>query len=291
MQAAGVVPVLAFFAPAAEAVPPSYDGWTVTNGAINAPCPASAVSCGEPVTDNGFLMRKVTMAAVPQPNGFPALPQVTYYQYIVTEPGASGSPTTTMFAPGSLRFSNETISQANNGGSSVYDKTRMAESRFVIPSLEERVSQVATMSHCSGDSQGIGVFFDQKVQQIDWSGASPVELLNSAIKAAGRAAYGMELRHDSAFAIVVTEDINLGGTGVQKFQWQEAPDNRYLHAKDTINPILPGGTNGGDIPLEGQDKYWGTWVGQVGVNNTADTFGYVKYKTESVGQVLVSDPV
>lgn len=109
-----VVGVTVFLVPgAAIAAPPpgfGYEGWTVENGVINAPCPPGAMSCANPsVADPGLLQRLVRDSDGKY-----------YYQTIVTDStaGAAGGS-----APSELNFFNESYVKVTYGYASNSNKS------------------------------------------------------------------------------------------------------------------------------------------------------------------------
>ena len=112
MKIAGLLGALAVVPVAVQAAP-TFDGWSVTTGTINAAsgsyCTTAGVVCDPLVSGNGFLQQQVT------DNG------VVYIQTIITDTGASG-------APGAgLPFSDESfIRQGATTG--IMDRQQSAES-------------------------------------------------------------------------------------------------------------------------------------------------------------------
>jgi len=111
-RVAGFLGVLAL-APLAVQATPTFDGWSVTSGTIDAAngsyCTTAGVVCDPLVSGNGFLQQQVT------DNG------VVYIQTIITDTGASGTPSA------GLPFSDESfIRQGATTG--IMDRQRSAES-------------------------------------------------------------------------------------------------------------------------------------------------------------------
>ncbi|MBI5450022.1 MAG: hypothetical protein HY940_01565 [Gammaproteobacteria bacterium] len=256
----------------------AYGGWTVTNGVIAAPCPTGALSCGQTIQDNGFLMRKVT----------PGLGAAPYYQYIMTALDATGSPDVSPFAANGLGFANETIALANNtpnnfSGTTISQKTLIAESWLRPDNTEDRWSLVATAAG------GMGVTLDQQVSQIDWSQgvAAPIELMSSRFRAKGLVAGG---GGGVFFDLILTGSVNLGGSGVQKFQWQKDLQTGVTHTAGTGTPVLPGGSNGGDFTIYAlggvANQLYATWIGQTRTDTPAPAaFGQTAYTYYGTGYI------
>lgn len=272
---------------AINAAPPvQYGAWTVNNGVIDAPCPAEALSCEDPILDEGFMVRKITMPAV-YVAGFEQSGPKSYFQYIMTDAGASGDPNNQPFEDGGLRFANETLSKASSAqhGSS-YQKVTIAESTMDANNLEDRWFQTSTAETGFRNGPvnvtldlGMNIEFDQQVRQIDWSDPfNPVETLNSTIKGNGNTGGGGTINFD----LIITQDVALD-PGVQKFQWLK--DNRTgNHIAGSGTPILPGGSNGGDFTTSGiggvTNRMTATWIGQL-VDDVAlelSPFSFTSYK-------------
>ncbi len=258
---------------------PSLDGWNVSNGEITAPCPPQALACDYTTTDNGFLMRKVIM-----PSSSSRRPSENYWQYIMTDPGATGEPSDDPFSPTGLSFANESIIRADNisrpnASPSQSQKTIVAESIIdPVTNIEDRWSQVAYV-----DTPTMIVTFDQRLEEIDWSGGvgSPEVLFDSSHKVStviGSGHGGIKDRDQ-----VLTQDIWQGTDLTQKFQYQvdQTPAKHYT---GTAYPILPGGSNGGDLPTGnfGTKNYplKATYIGQILSANplSPQLFGYTAFR-------------
>ena len=272
----GLVLLLACLAKGAFAVSwndrPALDTWTVTGGAVSIACPANS-DCSEEVEDNGFLQRKVT-------DEFGN----SFYQHVLTEPGASGEPYSAAndpFSANSLRFHDEHIirtgiSTLNTGSgdrerraTQVVSKTFIAESE-IVDSVEDRFFQINGTNYSGGGSGSWGNWAVQEISQIDWNGVDPVELMNTRIEYSGAAQFGMGVGGLVGIDMAVSQTIDLGDGGLQGFAYQadisSSSGTRPSHTPDPLNPLLPGGTNGGDVTWGtgggGFDSIRTVWVGQ-----------------------------
>lgn len=242
---------------------PQLDQWTVVNGNVSAPCPVNS-ECTEEVHDDGFMQRKVT-------DEFGN----SFYQHVLTEPGASGLPysgTNDPFSADSLSFHDEHIirtglSTLNLGAGDqimnrthVVSKTFIAESEFVTPTLENRMFQINGTQYTGNRTGNWPVWFTQKVSQIDWSGVNPVELMSTKISLNGSATFG-----GGSNDMSIDQTVDLGDGGQQGFVYQKESNAVTSHVPDPFNPLLPGGTNGSDVEWatrSGNRTVTATWVGQ-----------------------------
>ncbi len=259
------------------AAAPALDNWTVTDGNVTAPCPAGAISCEFTTEDNGFLMRKVIMPTTGVSDN--------YWQFIMTDPNATGTSGYDAFAPTGLNFSNESIIRADNAGDSTsvsreqWQKTLVAETTYdPTTDIEDRWSQAAYIR----TGLGWGVTFETELTQIDWSAGptSPEVLFDMSHKATGRLG---NFSGVDDFNQVLTQDIWDGTDLTQKFQYQ-VDKSPAQHVAGTGTPFLAGGSNGGDIstgrigskthPLKA------TYVGQIVANDTASPslFSYTGFR-------------
>lgn len=245
----GVISASLLFSHLALSAPPDLNQWSVSNGQINAPCPTGAI-CSDQNEDDGFLQRKVTIGTE------------TYIQHIVTEPGATGGPTSASnpaFSAGSLSFSSEESVGQGAANGLTHGQTNLAERTLLPSNREQRVVQNATM----GD-YGNGEIF-QEVSELDVSDPlNPVEIMKSTAWISGAFPdYSVRATSDgpgmdSAFS----QTIDLGNGGIQGFAHQQTPRPDHPYTPDPLNPLLPGGTNGGNIPVSTNGYLYATWVGQ-----------------------------
>jgi hypothetical protein len=286
------------------AAPINYDGWTVVNGVIDAPCPVEAQSCEDPILDDGFLVRKITMPAVvlawTTGDLFEQSGPKSYYQYIMTDPGATGDPTSLAFDVDGLRFANETISKASSTvAGHTSQKITIAESLMSVDNIETRWSQIAT-TEAGGRQSSLDAILvsgnmtsiiEQEIRQIDWtSPADPFELMYSRSKLIGSDGVNGVKFSD----MVIDQDINLGVGGKQGFEWLRDEHTSTSHTIGDGPAVLPGGSNGGDFNIYSVggviNQLTATWVGQIladatGTGGTASFSytGYDHYGTDNTG--------
>ena len=268
------IQLLTLYAANIYAAAPALDNWYVSNGEVTSPCPTGAVSCKYTTADNGFLMRKVVMSA-----------SNNYWQYIMTDPNATGTPVNDAFSPTGLNFSNESIIRADNAGigttvtSEQYQKTLVAESKMNAANIEDRWSQVAYIS----TGLGWGISFEENLTQIDWTAGpnNPEVLFDSMHKAKGNLGSFGGVKD---FNQILTQDIWQGTDMTQKFQYQVDALPR-AHALGTAFPLLPGGSNGGDLQTGSvrgarNRPLRATYVGQRVASNTAtpSLFSYTSFR-------------
>jgi len=258
---------------------PALDQWVVTDGKIIVPCPVGA-DCSELVEDNGFFQQRIT-----EGNGN------SYYQHVLTQPlldplGDSNplgnqtvieaypfSDTNPAFSATSLSFHDEHIIRTGlsiqnlGAGDATYNKTGVRSKTFIAESemngdIEDRFFQVNRTTYNGQLTGNWPISFTQGISQIDWSGGllDPLELMFTEMKFNGNASYGGGAGDHS-----IDQFIDLGGGGRQGFthQWDSISNN--VHTPDPLNPLLPGGSNGGDINNMGDGRLQSVkalWVGQ-----------------------------
>jgi hypothetical protein len=268
---------LAVISGIASAAPPiPYDGYTVTNGVINAPCPA--ISCTTLVSDNGFLERQVKTGSG------------TYIQFILTDIGVSGDPAQAAFSAGrgTVNFTNEDFVKLGNRTNGLASKQSLISSEFVDPTTEDRfqTSTVYSFGWAKPTAATPWIDMTQAVSTLDYSAnpLSPQEIFNTTIHV---------LSSDSAFQsnqnVDLTQKIFLGGSDSQSFKYKEVSGGYltvgHTAGVDSPTPLLPGGTNGGDITWAAFfDKVSATYIGQDLTSNDPNVndtlFGYTRYATQ-----------
>lgn len=293
--------------PTTFAQPPiRYDGWNVDEGHIDLNCPVNA-SCSEPVLDNGFATRNITI------DGH------TYVQTVLTERGVSGDPTANPFSTerGNMEFFNEVFVLMNsdsatwayspNGFASKMEitesdmRTNTIEDRMVMSSIvemgqSERVpgSFVDTVTNTTYPFMPVfnGVFdviSDFEVSTIDYSGALPEETFYST-------AYQREYNNDAQHERRFDQYVDDGEGGAMKFAHRDIGGVllNSAHEADPQNPLLPGGTNGGELEWgpnaeartwSGPDRVTATWFGQDMSDAGGTRLGYTKFWGSSAWEV------
>ncbi|MBI5451255.1 MAG: hypothetical protein HY940_07850 [Gammaproteobacteria bacterium] len=209
----------------------------------------------------------------------------SYFQYIMTDPGATGDPNKDPHEAGGLHFANETFSKGSSVQyGSVNQRTVIADSWTRPGNVEDRWSQVATAqtgyTTCAVNvtcDLGTRVTYDQLLRQIDWTvPGQPIELLSSRIR------YGNG-------DLQVSLDVKIGN-GVQKFQWLKDPNPGILHKPGTGAALLPGGSNGGDFYINNSgglgNVLQALWIGQTQDVEAAEPalFSHTAYTYDGSGE-------
>ncbi|MBI5451595.1 MAG: hypothetical protein HY940_09595 [Gammaproteobacteria bacterium] len=263
-----IIATLTFPALSHAALNLSYGGWTVNNGIIAAPCPTGA-TCGSAILDDGFMNRKVVKGGI------------NWFQYIITDFGVTGDPQS---ASGALGFAHELFVQTNQAKGDVYSRTVIKESKtYLTPdghTLEDRWDLVSSWATSIGYGiETLSPKTTQGLSQIDWTVPSaPVELINSTVTVSG---YDILLTRnhyvntDYAVPVTVTQKVNLGGGNRQQFVWKGG--ELGSHNVNLATPLLPGGTNGGDVNFLFNNSL--TWVGQTSTTPDSGTaqFGFTGF--------------
>ncbi len=292
------------------AQPLGFDNWTANNGAITpTSCPVGAV-CGTPTVDNGFMMRQVSVGGA------------TYFQFILTEAGVTGDPTADPFsaARGNLAFTNEDIVMTNRPAGSyisgLASKVSITEStfpdattenRFVYNAVTNMGGEVDPLLHPRTGTvgQAFNVVVHNDIAVVDYSGTSPTEIFKSTADLNVYQPYAAGAQASQAQDKSFTQYVDMGNGQEQNFKQRTI--SGYLQtsdrALDASNPLLPGGTNGGDVAWGGLntlntsfaklDEIKATWVGQDAPtdalgNSFGDPFGHTAYQ---VGTAALFPPI
>lgn len=278
--------------------PIPFDGFTVDEGIISADCPmvgtVQAV-CGNATVDNGMLQREIFIESGPRAG--------TYIQFIITEPGVSGSAQADPFSAdrGSLNFINEDFIRMHNRGDGISSQQTMIESNFLSPTLEDRF--YSTMNYEFGwanSSQFPWVDMIQEISQVDYSldAGNPSEIFNTSA-----AITSDTVGFNNHLDIKITQwvalpDENEGGA--QGFQFEKLAGAYQPTVADEDGnvsllgifplhdgPLLPGGSNGGNISWGNGEMISAVWIGQ---NLASSTIGHTAYRNvdEGTSTVLTS---
>jgi len=275
----------------------NFDGWTVSDGVIDAACPTvvGVASCEPSVEDNGFIQRIIIMDDGKK-----------YIQRILTDPGANGDPTLEVFTANSLSFAMEDFVEMNRdytanpkayASHGITTKFTVAESNMV-GDIEERFSYAVRFD--SGPQfdtgpaiAGLDAYFSATypwmdsaygestttIQEIDWSQpSSPEELFYSSatIKNTPNAS-SPRPEH------ILDQRINLGGGDSQQFKYHLLQGSQQQTSHALTDPfILPGGSNGGNLEWAVGDALSATWIGQSMANanlpsGTSSEFSYTSF--------------
>jgi len=244
-----------------------FTGDTIAHagGVISATCPAGPVgvtiTCSEVLQDEGMYQRRVTIeGAAPTVNG-------TYVQFILTDPGVSGDPTASPFtaARGTLNFTNEDFVKMNNRINGIASKQTLIDSNFTSPTLEDRF--VNSFRYDYGWAQNNAnpwVQVMQDISQVDYSvdALNPSQIMGQHAEVTSNSAPGFT----DNLKVVVEQTTDLSeageGTGVEGFKYVRAI-GIYQPLSNPIDPILPGGTNGGSVTWNAFDELKALWIGQV----------------------------
>ena len=277
--------------PVLAAPPIPFDGYTVNSGDITAaPCPTYpgvTVTCGslsDPTTvvSDGMLQRQITFS------GAGAAIDGTYIQFIITEPGVTGDASASPFtsARGNLLFTNEDFVKMHSRSAGISSKQTIIESDFVNPDLENRFVNVTEYEYgpwANTSSIYPWVKIQQEITQVDYTDynaaidPNPTVLFNST---ADLNSNGNGFTDN--FKIELSQMVDLtdaSGFGAQGFRYVDAK-GEYQTSSNTVNPLLPGGTNGGNVTWNVGDEVTAMWIGQSladGAPSGASNFGFTKY--------------
>lgn len=261
-----------FASPALASGPPlPFNSYTVNNGVINATCSATVgiASCSNQVVDDGFLQRQITITGGPLAG--------TYLQFILTEPGVTGNAAAAAFTAtrGNVFFTNEDFVKMNNASSGVASAQTIIESTFTTPTLEDRF--VYNYKYHWGWANGSitaapWVTFYQDTSQVDYSAgmSNPVELMYDMYNLSSNGAgFSTSMNRDVA-QMVRGAPGTPGENDIQKFRFVSRSPAFNCHPDSDCpgfpasgtTPLLPGGTNGGDITWGLLDEVAATWTGQ-----------------------------
>jgi hypothetical protein len=251
---------------AVYAAPPTvYDGWTVTNGTINAPCPVSgaAGSCGAPMTDKGFLQREIVIGGT------------KYIQTIITDSTATAANAT---AINNLPFANEDFVRSGSAGYAGKMSLNTSESTVATPNIADKMtySSLLNTGWALGASDNL-MTLNQTVSTVDsTTAASPVTTFTSSANI---------IQKDT---VETNRDLTLDQTalltsdgGKQKFLLHSISGTLQTtsHTATGATPdpvILAGGTSGGNISWAAGDQISATWIGQT-IPSAPSTFGYTRF--------------
>ena len=258
--------------------PIPFDAYTVNNGAISTSCPTltvGTVTCKPGVDDNGMLQREITVSGTGSVDG-------TYLQFIVTDPGVTGDAGAAPFsaARGSVNFSNEDFVKMNHRGDGISSRQTLISSNMLTPALEARfVNQFDYRFGWAQTGTDPWIHTTQDISQVDYSAnpTSPTEVFSSAadITSSGNL-FNSDLDIDITQYIDLTDTF---GTGDQQFKYKKV-SGQYQATFNPTNPVLSGGTNGGNITWSPFNSITATWIGQdlsAGGVPGGGKFGYTKF--------------
>jgi hypothetical protein len=285
----------------------NFDGWTVSDGVIDATCPTmvGVTSCEPSVEDNGFLQRIIVMDDGKK-----------YIQRIVTDPGANGDPTQEVFTANSLSFAMEDFVEMNRdytanpikyASHGVTTKFTLAESK-IVGDIEERFSYKVRFDSGpqfdTGPAIAGGTEFPWQdwaygnttttIQQIDWSQLSNPEELFFSSATIKNTPNNISIRPEH----ILDQRVNLDAGDSQQFHYHLLQGSQQQTSHTLADPfILPGGSNGGNIAWAVGDALSATWIGQSMVNaglpdKTSPEFSYTSFDKQNAGLATTgSNPI
>ena len=235
---------------AATAGPPTpYDQWTAVGGDIRASngtdplsCP-TGFSCGSGVVGDGFLQRALTDDTT----------GVQYFQTIITDTGATGS-------PGDLPFSDESYVRSALGGSSTVGGIAGKQR------VNDAASELFTTSELNmGWAQDVGAAAPQLDLQQSVSESST----------GFSSGFNFRLESDSSVQIDIDQEVLLlDNTGLSDNDKQVFA-LRQLGAPSAGSASLP---NGATFDWTTDENIKAIWVGQ-DMPSTAQVFGFQSYSS------------
>jgi len=279
-------------------------------GQINADCTASttfinagaAVTCGEATLSNGMLQRQVYVS------GGGAAVDGTYIQFIMTEAGAQGDATAAAFSTerGSLYFTNEDFIKMNNRGSGIASKQTILDASFdSATNTEERFQNVVAYNvGWANGTQTPWVDIMQDLTQLRYDDSPELatmakELMNEHINIISDGANPSNVFDDTKVEIsqrLTMEDehtVNPANDGIQKFKHTRLTGKYNTTGTDlytgiNANPLLLGGTNGGNIGWNNGDAIVANWIGYEQIDPSfSNIFGFTSFENQDKTKPLV----
>jgi len=268
--------------------PIPFDNYTASNGAITAGCPtaasigATSVTCTDGVSDNGMLQREVSITGGANPG--------TYIQFIVTDPGTSGDGQAVPFSAqrGSLNFVNEDFVKMNNRGSGISSKQTLIDSSMSSATLEQRF--VNTHEYEFGwANSGITPWISsyQDISTVDYS-ADPLNPTETFSSASNIVSNGVGFTTNIDIGIDQFVDLyDANGSGAQQFKYKKV-GGQYQTTSNPTNPVLPNGSNSGNVFWNPYETVSALWVGQNILSNSPGLasnglFSHTRYLNETTG--------
>ncbi|MBI1195757.1 MAG: hypothetical protein GC138_07920, partial [Gammaproteobacteria bacterium] len=250
--------------PAFAGSPIPFDNFTVSNGSITAGCPtaaslgtgATSVTCTDGVSDNGMLQREVTISGGTMAG--------TYIQFITTDPGVSGDGQAVPFSSGrgNVNFVNEDFVRMNNRGDGISSKQTLIDSSMSTPTLEQRFVNSHEYEFGWANS-GITPWIHsyQDISSVDYS-ADPLNPTLTFSSSSDVVSNGIGFNTNIDIGIDQYVDLtDSHGSGTQQFKYKKV-GGQYQTTSNPANPVLPGGTNGGNVYWNPFETVSALWVGQ-----------------------------
>jgi hypothetical protein len=284
--------------------PLAFDQYTATDGVVSANCANwtnnsgvnLTVSCGPELISDGMLQRQVTVSGSGDANY-----DGTYVQFILIDSGANGDAAALPFSTGrgSLYFTNEDFIKMNNRGGGIASKQTIIDSQFDSGTLTEDRFLMSTTYKNGWAQDNTQPYVDpwidliQETQQLVYD--ADIGLATSAVETYSGS---FDLKSlPGAFAGSTSVDID---QYVGMFDGDPANDARqkFKHARRggpydasssviAGNPILPNGTNGGNLIWSASNAVAATWIGfenlNPGLAGIDLTFGYNKFQNLTGG--------
>ena len=297
----------------------NVDSTGAINGEITADCPtdlygANTVSCTDEVASDGMLQRQITIS-----NSGDATYDGTYVHFILIDNGAEGDPNAAYFSTdhGSLNFIGEDFVKMNNRGEGIATKQTIIESKFNPTTLlEDRFSVDTTYkmgwARASSGLEDIWVDIKQNASQIQYTGdinactggggdpaycadaPTPLFTEDINVRSDGPALTNTMVEIDQRMNLI---DENNDGNAIQNFKHARVTGAAYVNlTSDDFfgllngNPLLPGGTNGGNLIWGLGDELAATWVAYLDDGTFNSDFGLTRYenKTDATETELVA---
>lgn len=272
--------------------PLPFDAFTATDGEISVPCAdwidpqgnVISVSCGQPTLSDGMFQRQVTVStADPSYNG-------TYLQFIITEPGVTGDGQATPFSAerGNLEFSNVDFIKMNNRGGGIASRSTIIDSEFdPVTNIEDRFVYESTYNYGAVFRSNDDPWVDttQTISRLEYSPdlLTATELADTMVHIENNG-NGVGPIEDNAL-VEIDQRMQMGdapGDEVQKFKHTRIAGVYTELGTDVfglinLNPLLPGGTNGGSVSWNFGNLVTATWVGYSSAAANDALFGYTQY--------------
>jgi hypothetical protein len=287
-------------------------------GIISADCTAAtyfanagaSVSCGEATVSNGMLQRRVFVS------GGGAALDGTYIQFIMTETGSDGDASASPFstARGNLYFTNEDFVKMNNRGTGIASKQTILDASFdTATKTEERFQNIVNynIGWANGTTNPwVDIMQDlTQLRYLDALGdpADPgtatqaKELMNENVSIlSDGAGPALDVFDDTRVEInqrMTMEDQRTVATpspdGIQKFKHTRLTGKYTTTGTDASggingNPLLPGGTNGGNVGWNVNDAVVANWIGYEQLDTSfSNIFGFTSFENKDKTQPLV----
>ena len=283
----------------------AIDTTGAVNGQITADCPtdlygAGTVTCQDSVASDGMLQRQITVSGSADPTY-----DGTYIHFILIDNGASGDPSGSYFSTehGSLNFIGEDFVKMNNRGEGIATKQTIIESKFDDTTFVEDRFAVSTTykmgwARATSGLDDVWVDIVQSMSEIQYDGdittggaygdaTMATELFNEDVKMVsdGPALTNTIVDISQRMQLI---DENNDGDAVQKFKHTRVTGAAYVNlSSDDFfglingNPLLPGGTNSGNLIWNVGDEMAATWVSFLDDGTYNSDFALTRYENKT----------